>query len=497
MTPVIDKKKFALIELAKRELSRRFLLQFSRKLDPLWMGNWHLDILADKLQRIERGELKRLMIFLPPRNGKSQLSSINFPAWYLGRNPTKEVVVASYTAELAIEFGRKTRDLVDHEDYKNIFQTRLNDGSQSAQRWNTRNGGGYYAVGVGGSLTGRGADLLVIDDILSGREDAESPLQRERVWQWFNSTAYTRLSPTGAVIVVMTRWHDDDLAGRLLKQQPDEWEVIKLPAVATEDEAHRKVGEALWPARFPLSQLEDIKSTIGTYEWSSLYQQDPLDSASQEFRRQFFKYIEPRELKKTRKYLTIDPAVSKRDSADYTGFCINEVDDKNVWHLRAWRKRLSPGELIEELFKLNDTYNFNAIGIESGMYSLVVKPFIDQEMRTRNKFLRIKELSHNQTQKETRIRALLPRYESGSIFHIAHACRDLEEEALRFPKSKHDDVIDAVAYMVQLCPSHGKTYFTGLPQATYKTAPTIGFDDTMLAPDPRKQLIYADENYEL
>lgn len=495
--PADPKKRAAFVELLKREHARRHVLPFSRKLDSTWLNNWHLDLLAGALERIEAGSLKRLMVFMPPRHGKSQLSSINFPAWYLGRNPQKEIVVASYTAELAIEFGRKTRDLLDNENYKNIFKTRLNEGSQSAQRWNTREGGGYFAVGVGGSLTGRGADLLVIDDILSGREDAESVTQRERVWQWYNSTAYTRLSPTGAVIIVLTRWHDDDLAGRLLKQQPDTWEVLSLPAIAEEDEEKRARGEPLWPVRFPLSQLEEIKRTIGTYEWSSLYQQNPLDEGSQEFKRQYFKLAMVSEVlkKNTKNFLTIDPAVSKKDSADFTGFCLNFVDEKNFWYFKAWREKLSPGELIDKLFLLSEKYKLVQIGIEKGMYSLVVKPFLDQEMRVRQRFLRIQELKHNQTQKEIRIRALLPRYEAGSIYHLEGECGQLEEELLRFPKAKHDDVSDAAAYMCQLCPVGGTVEFAGADtKPNFRISSELGEER---APGKLNKFDYSEDNFEI
>lgn len=493
-------------ELILRELSRRKLLMFSAKVDPLWQNNWHLDVLAHALERVEKGDLKRLIVSMPPRHGKSQLTSINFPAWYLGRNPRDEIVVASYTGELAIEFGRKTRDLLDHELYKPIFSTKLNQGSQSAQRWNTDAGGGYFAVGVGGSLTGRGAKILIIDDILSGREDAESQAQRERVWNWYTSTAYTRLAPGGAVVIVMTRWHDDDLVGRLLQQEQKErdkpggpdsdfipWEVISFPAIAEEDEPHRISGEALWPARFPLSQLQNIRGTIGTYEWSALYQQDPLDAGSQEFKREMFQYKTLQEVQKksTRNFLTIDPAVSKKDSADNTGFTVNLVDSENRWHFISWKEKLSPGDLIAKLFDLQDKWKLESIGIEHGMYSMVVKPFLQNEMMKRQKFLRIVELQHNGAAKEIRIRALLPRYEANSIVHIEGLCNDLEDELLRFPKARHDDVSDSASYQVQLAPLGGSVQFAG-------TENRPKFQEGFSTLDTRKfsPIILEEENYE-
>jgi len=424
---------------------------FVKKYDASWL---HREI-ARQLERVESGEVKRLMLFVPPRHGKSELGSIMFPAHYLGRHPEKEIITASYSADLAQDFGYKTRNLVNTQEYQELFKTKLRDDSKSKAKWLTNEGGGYTAVGVGGAITGRGADLLIIDDPIKNREEAESLTIREKVWSWYTSTAYTRLEKGGAVILILTRWHKDDLAGRLLEAQEnggDKWEVVKFPAIATHDELFRKQGDPLWEDKYDLPALEQIKNTVGVYDWSALYQQEPVSSETQEFKQDFWQYRTMEEVSglSTRNSLTIDTAISQKASADNTGFSLNCVDNENKWNIKAWKQKISPLELIDSLFTLWDTFRLEVIGIEKTIYSDVIKPFLDEEMRKRNKFLNIVELKHNGVQKETRIRALLPRYESHSVFHIKGQCQDLEEEMINFPKGTHDDVLDATAYHTQL-----------------------------------------------
>ena len=193
-------------------------------------------------------------------------------------------------------------------------------------------------------------------------------------------------------------------------------------------------------------------SNVGSYEWSSLYQQDPIDIESQEFKKEWFKHRNWGEVDKlnTRNFLTVDTAISQKASADFTGFIYNFVDDQNNWNLRAWKGKISPGFLINMLFEEWDKYKFEKIGIEKTIYTDSIKSFLDEEMRKRNKYLPIYELSHQNTKKEIRIRGLVPRYERGAIYHIEDTCRDLEEELMRFPKARHDDLSDALAYQLQI-----------------------------------------------
>ena len=441
--------------LACQAVARKDLVDFSIYTNPRYDPIWLHEEIAKYLQKVEKGDIKRLMIFVPPRHGKSQLASISFPAWYLGRHPEKEIITASYSADLAQDFGYKTRNLVNTELYKQIFNTQLRDDSRSKAKWLTLEGGGYTAVGVGGAITGRGANVLLIDDPIKNREEAESKTIRDKVYDWYTSTAYTRLEKDGAVILILTRWHQDDLAGRLLEKEKeggDKWTVVKFPAIAIHDEPRRLAGEPLWKEKYDIEALQGIKRTVGSYDWSALYQQEPILSESQEFKPQFYQYRDQEYVRglQTNAYLTVDTAISKQASADNTGFCLNFVDREGKWNIKAWKMKVSPLELIDMLFDLQKEYRLVSIGIEETIYLQAIKPFMDEEMRTRNRFLRIVPLKHNQVQKETRIRALLPRYESYSIFHIKGQAVDLEEEQASFPKGTHDDVLDAEAYQIQI-----------------------------------------------
>lgn len=442
-------------ELAKRELARRHLNRFVRYSFEGYKENWHHKIIFDKLEAIERGEIRKLMIFVPPRHGKSEIASINFPAWFFGRNPKKSIIASSYNSDLAISFGRKARNIVDSPEYKNLFPgITLAEDSKAAGRWNTNKGGEYTAVGIGGGATGRGADVFIIDDPVKDEQEAESTVIQERNIGWFRSVAQTRLSPKGAIIVIQTRWHDKDLAGEILATE-EGWDVINLPAIAEKDEEHRKKGKALWPDQYSLDELEEKKKSLGVARFASLYQQSPISEESQVFKRSMFKSRSMEEVSKTstRNVVTIDPAPGKTENADSIGICINFVDKENKWNLIAYRIKFDAYELINLMFKIASDYPIEAFGIEKGMYKDVIKPFLDKEMRLRNKFLTIRELDHQQRNKQLRIKGLQPRYEVGAIYHIEGQCADLEEELLHFPKAAHDDVSDAVAYQNQIAPN--------------------------------------------
>lgn len=448
-------------ELAKRELARRRLGRFIKYNNDEYDENWHHRLIIEKLEAVERGEIRKLMIFVPPRHGKSEIASINFPAWFFGRNPKKSIIAASYNGDLAINFGRKARNIVNSAEYKNIFPAvTLAEDSKAAGQWNTNMGGEYTAVGIGAGATGRGADVFLIDDPVKDKQEAESAVIQERNIGWYNSVARTRLTPKGAMIVIQTRWHDNDLAGQILAAEKD-WDVISLPAIAEHDEEFRKQGEALWPERYSLEELESIKGGTSTNEgigvalWSALYQQTPISEESQVFHKSMFRSrnIEELEHLETRCFVTIDPAPGKHESSDFIGVCINWVDTANHWNLKAYRIKFDAMQLINLLFKLYAETHFEVVGIEKGMYKDVIKPFLDAEMIKRGIFFTVRELDHGQRSKELRIRGLQPRYEAGQIWHLKGYCDDLESELLRFPKAVHDDVSDAAAYQLQLADS--------------------------------------------
>lgn len=452
-------------EIVLRTAAKNDLISFSQILDERYQPNWHHEIIAQKLEearrKVENGQNARVILELPPRNGKSELATIKFPAQTLGIHPDWPIIVSSYSADLAEDFGLKTRDTLSHEHYQAIFQTKLRPDTQARGRWLTGDGGGYTATGVGGAITGRGFKVGIIDDPFKNREEADSEVIREKVWNWYTSTFYTRQEGVSAIILILTRWHLDDLVGRLLKQQDelraanlsfDEWEVVRFPAIAEKDEEYRKKGEALWPEKFDLPALEKIKNAIGIYDWASLYQQNPVSAATQEFKETYFKNRSWQEVERlnTRRFITIDTAVSKAAAADYTGVTRNYVDRENNWNIKAYRMKIDPLELIDLLFTLHKADRPEVIGIEKTIYLQAIKPFLDLEQKKRNTFFTVVELDHNQIHKETRIRGLLPRYQSGSIYHIDGECKELEEELLTFPKSINDDVMDSLAYQLQV-----------------------------------------------
>lgn len=439
-------------------MAREQLIDFEIATDPLYTPNWHHELVAEHLQHIEKygdRDYKILILTVPPRHGKSRECSIDYPAWYLGRNPQKEFIISSYSADLAVGFGGKTRDKVDSEVYKILFpNVRLKEDEKAKGRWSTNKGGGYMAAGVGGAVTGRGADVFLIDDPVKNAEEASSLVMRDKVWEWFKSTAFTRLHPRGVMIIIMTRWHLDDLAGRIIDDPEfgDLTKVVTIPAIATKDGKYRKQGQPLWPERYPLQSLEKIKTVVGPYVWASLYQCSPILSDKQEFKPEWYKYITEAEIdsKSTANYLTVDTAMSKKAQADFCGFVDNSVDRENFWNIRAWRAKIGPEELVDTLFALHERRKYSVIGIEKTTYTDGLKPFLDSEQRKRGKFLPIVELSHRGTAKEIRIRSVIPRYASGSIRHVKGRFEDLEEEQMQFPNGMHDDIIDALGYQDQI-----------------------------------------------
>lgn len=424
--------------------------------------------LEEVVKRVEKGEDVRLMIFMPPRHGKSDTATQKFPSWALGQHPEWPFIVASYSQELATDFGQGTRDLMDSDNYKLIFQTRLREDTQAKAKWMTQAKGGYTAVGVGGAITGRGFKIGIIDDPFKNREEADSAVMRDSVHKWWRSTFYTRQEGNTAIILILTRWHDDDLAGRLLKEQQeaekngdtdiDKWEVLQFKAIAEEDEPNRKEGDPLWPFKFSLPKLLRTKANLGGYEWSSLYQQNPIDEENQELKREWLQYRTWQQVDAmtTRKFATIDSALSKGANSDFTGVTRNYVNDQNEWHFKSQRYKISSKQLIDLIFTLHGE-GMETIGIEEGAYFSAVEPFLKDEMESRNVYPNIVILKHGGIMKETRIRGLIPRYENKKIFHIENTCTDLEEEYLRFPKAIHDDCIDSAAYQNQIAspPSAG------------------------------------------
>ncbi len=439
--------------------ARKSLIDFSIATDPKYQDTWFHEaiaaILQSALEKVERGEDVRIIIEAPPRHGKSEISTKKFPAWVLGKHPDWPIIVGSYSTDLALKFGQDTRDIMYSPFYQKIFNTRLRSDSKSKGSWKTPEGGGYSAAGVGGAFTGTGFKIGIIDDLFKNREEAESKTIRDSRWDWYRSTFYTRQEGASAIIIINTRWHTDDLVGRLLEEEEknkeegledyDKWTRITFPAIATEDEFYRNKGEALWEEKYPLRKLKRTEIAVGPYEFASLYQANPITSENQEFKQTWFKYRtwEEVEALDTRKFATIDPG-GKEEENDYTGIVRNYVDRQNKWNIKAIGVHFASDELLNYVFTLHDE-GMEKIGIEETVYLKAVKPFFDEKCRKLNKFPNVIPLKQPTSQKEVRIRGVIPRYSSGSIYHIKGQCKDLEDQLIVFPKGANDDVPDALA----------------------------------------------------
>lgn len=474
-------------ELALRELARRHLVDFNRYIYPEYQENWHTQLICDALEHVLAGHIRFLIIEAPPRHSKSIHVSQLFPAYVMGKNKDDDVIVSSYSGDLAITHGRETRNIIDSPEYGNLFDTRLSADSKAKGKWNTNGRGAYNAAGVGGSITGKGAKFFVVDDPFKDRKEADSELIRDARFSWLRTVARTRLTPDGAIVIMHTRWHDDDMIGRITDPESEyhepwldyydflkgeevvKWVRLTLKAVATDEEAFRAKGEALWPQRYSLTELEDIESSLGPYDWSALYQQEPVDDASREFKAKWWQYrtMEQVEAMDTRKFATIDTALTTNAKSDFTGVTRNYVNRDNQWNIKSSRYKIDSKDIIDLVFTLHDE-GFEKIGIEEGAFTHAVKPFLDDEMKKRGKFPMVVPLKHGGTMKETRIRGLIPFYSNKRIWHIEGECKDLESEQLAFPKGKNDDCLDSEAYQTQLAdaPIHRKTHV----QPAYETS---------------------------
>lgn len=392
-------------------------------------------MIASRLEAVERGGIDRLMIFMPPRHGKSELASKRFPAWCLGRNPKRQIIAASYNSDLANDFGRNVRNIVASPEFTQVFQgVTLAADSQAANRMNTNHGGAYVAAGVGTAVTGRGADIALIDDPFKDREEADSERRRDLVWDWYRSTLYTRLMPGGAVVLIQTRWHEDDLAGRLLEHDAGQWTVLELPALDDE-------RGALWPEWYPESTLLRIKDTVGPREWSALYQQRPQPDEGTFFQRGWFKEWET--LPDLRLYGTSDYAVTD-GGGDYTVHRVWGVDASGaVYRVDGWRGQTTSDVWIEEKLNLIAKYKPLAWFGEAGVIQKAVEPMLTKRMRERKVFCRIEWLP-SISDKPTRARSFQAMAASGRVYFERDA--DLSE-FLVFPAGKHDDEVD-VAGMI-------------------------------------------------
>lgn len=432
--------------MARRELARRRLIDFIHYTFPNYQAAAHHHQIADRLEAVERGDIDRLMITLPPRHGKSELASRRFPAWFLGRNPDLSVIAASYNSDLANDFGREVRNIVSSQEYGAVFQTALAQDSKAANRWHTETGGAYVAAGVGTAVTGRGADILLIDDPLKDREEADSELRRQRVWDWYTSTAYTRLAPGGRIIVIQTRWHEDDLSGRLLaemKNGKDQWELLSLPAIGND-------GAALWPDRYPIAALERIKANIGSRDWSALYQQAPAPDEGLYFKREWFRFYT--ELPKHLRYYGASDYAVTADGGDFTVHGVAGIDpEDNIYLADVWRKQTESNIWVDAFCDLILRFRPLYWAEEQGQILKSLGPFITKRMMERKAHC-AREQFVSTADKPTRARSFQARAAMGKVYLPANApwVADFLAELLSFPAGVNDDQVDMTGLLGRL-----------------------------------------------
>ena len=338
----------ALDEIQVRR-ARHSLLAYVGATYPAYQAaHFHVSI-ATALERVTRGECPRLMIITPPRHGKSLLASRRFPAWYLGRHPDREVIHAGYGGELVNGFGRSVRNVVQDPWHRRVFpDSAMSADSGARDMWHTESGGVYRAAGVGGAITGFGAHLLLIDDPVKGREEADSERMQELTWDWYTNDAYTRLMKGASIVLIQTRWHELDLAGRLLEAQKhggDQWEVIHFPAINAQ-------GDALWPEMFPVPTLEQIRRVVMERVWNSLYQGDPTPESGTYFKREWLRYAPRPPMERMRIYAASDYA-TRHDAGDWTVHVVVGITPSDDIHiLQIWRERTTSDVWVEALLAL-------------------------------------------------------------------------------------------------------------------------------------------------
>jgi len=433
----------------QKEGAREHFMDFVHMAWPAFIGGRHHSIMAKAFERVASGELKRLIINMPPRHTKSEFASYLLPAWFLGRYPEKKIIQTAHTAELSVGFGRKVRNLVDSDDYKKIFPSiALRADSKAAGRWSTNKGGEYFAIGVGGAVTGKGADLLIIDDPHSEQEgQSADPGVFDKVHEWYTSGPRQRLQPGGAIVVVMTRWHKRDLTGQILKSSlqragTDEWEVIEFPAIMPS-------GDPLWPEFWPKPELEALREELPSPKWNAQSQQNPTSEEGALVKRDWW-----REWEKDRPppcefiIQSWDTAFLKTQRSDFSACTTWGVfywpddtgtEQPNIILLDAYKERLEFPELKKTAFEMWTDWQPDAFIVEA---KAAGTPLIF-ELRAMG--IPVSEYTPSRgNDKIARVNAVADLFASGMVWapRIRFA-EEVIEEFASFPAGEHDDLVDS------------------------------------------------------
>jgi predicted phage terminase large subunit-like protein len=425
-------------------------LSFVKCVWPEFIEGAHHRHIAKKFNDLATGKINRLIVNMPPRHTKSEFASYLLPAWMVGRNPKLKIIQATHTGELAIRFGRKAKNLIDSEEYHKIFKTRLQEDSQAAGRWETAQGGEYFAAGVGGAITGRGADLLIIDDPHS-EQDAMSATAMENAYEWYTSGPRQRLQPGGKIILVMTRWSKKDLTGILLKNQSevkaDQWEIVEFPAILD----HGTKSEAVWPEYWKLDELEKVKATLPVGKWNAQWMQRPTSEEGALIKREWWRkwdHDEPPNLHYV--IQSYDTAYLKKETADFSAittwgvFYPNEDSPANLILIDAIKGRYEFPELRRVALDQYKYWNPESVIIEAKAAGLP----LTYELRQMD--IPVQNFTPSKgNDKHVRVNTCAPLFESGMIWAPDQKfAEEVIEECAAFPHGDHDDLVDSTTQAV-------------------------------------------------
>tara|TARA_Y100000310_G_scaffold107868_1_gene106350 strand:+ start:57 stop:1541 length:1485 start_codon:yes stop_codon:yes gene_type:complete len=420
-------------------------LTYVKHMWPDFIEGRHHQIFAEKLEKVARGELKRLIVNMPPRHTKSEFASTYFPSWVLGRNPKLKVMQITHTAELAFRFGRRVRDIIDSEEYQGVFPgVALKADSKSAGRWETNVGGEAFYSGIGGAVTGRGADLLVLDDIHS-EQDALSPTALDNAWEYYSSGPRQRLQPGGAIVIVMTRWGTKDLTGRLLNKQAedhaDQWEVVEFPAIFPDS------GKALWPGYWKLEELEGVKASLPVSKWEAQWMQNPTSEEGAILKREWWKKWSKKDVPEMHYVIqSYDTAFSKKETADFsaiTTWCVFQPEEGSLRPalllLDSKKGRWDFPELKRVAYEQYTYWDPDTIIVEAKASGM---PLTDE---LRQAGIPVVNYSPGKGQdKIARVNSVAPILEAGMVYvPETRWAEELVEECAAFPHGDYDDLVDS------------------------------------------------------
>jgi len=464
-TMLDDKKlklELRLAQIMKNEKCQNDFLIFVKTVWPDFIAGRHHKIIAEKLERVARGELKRLIINMAPRHTKSEFASYLFPAWMMGRNPKMKIIQATHTTELAVNFGRKTKNLIESDDYKDVFPgVKLAADSKASGRWDTSSGGMYYAVGVGSNLAGRGGDLIIIDDPHS-EQTAMSNNGFEDAWDWYTGGPRQRLQPGGSIVLVQTRWSEKDMTGQLMRAQAkdkfaDQWEVVELPAIFED-------GTSCWPEYWSLEDLTAVKASIPPSKWNAQYQQNPTGEENAIIKREWWNLWDQDKVPQLEYIIqSYDTAFSKKETADFSAittwgvFYPNEGGSgPNLILLDSKKGRWDFPELKQEAL---DNYKFwepDTVIIEAKASGTP----LTQELR--NMGIPVVNFTPSRgNDKVMRAHSIAPLFEAGMVWAPDEMwAEELIEEVAAFPNGEHDDLVDS---MTQALMRYRQGNFVQLP----------------------------------